>query len=108
VNWNPYPPLPLGAVRDLLGITRAMYRATVADDPRDVCRLQALEDIGRTLRAVLSARRAPPGTIAHLEAWTAAEHATRALGELVGESLELAPLVAATARRVSRGRQTMG
>jgi hypothetical protein len=85
VNWNPYPPLPLGAVRDLLGITRAMYRATVADDPRDVCRLQALEDIGRTLRAVLSARRAHGAPL-----------------------LELAPLVAATARRVSRGRQTMG
>lgn len=108
MNWNPYPPLPLGALRDLLGITRAMYRATVLDDPRDVCRLQALKDIGRTLRAVLAARRAPRGTNAHLEAWVAAERATKALGELVGESLELAPLIAATARRVSRGRQTMG
>ena len=108
MNWNPYPPLPLCAVRDLLGITRAMYRATVLDDPRNVCRLQVLEDIGRTLRAVLAAHGTPRGTIAHLEAWAAAERATQALGELVGESLKLAPLVAATARRVSRGRQTMG
>jgi hypothetical protein len=102
VTWNPYPPLPLAAVRDLLGIARAMYRATLADDPRDVVRLQALEDVGRTLQAVLGAGGAPPGTIPHVEAWTAAERATKALGELVMESTELAPLVAATARRISR------
>jgi hypothetical protein len=107
VTWNPYPPLPLGALRDLLGITRAMYRATLEHDPRDVVRLQALEDVGKTLRAVLRARRAPPGTTAQLEAWEAAERATRALGELVRDSMDLAPLVDATARRVSRGRQTM-
>jgi hypothetical protein len=108
VTWNPYPPLPLGALRDLLGITRALYRATVANDPRDVVRLQELEDIGKTLQAVLRAGRAHPGTIAHLEAWEAAERATKALGALVAQSMELAPLVEATARRVSRGRQTMG
>jgi hypothetical protein len=102
MTWNPYPPLPFAAVRDLLGITRAMYRATLADDPRDVVRLQALEDVGRTLKAVLGARGAPPGTIQHVEAWSAAERATKALGELVAESTELAPLIAVTARRVSR------
>jgi hypothetical protein len=102
VTWNPYPPLPVGAVRDLLGITRALYRATLADDPRDVARLQALEDIGRTLRAVLRAARSHPGTIPHVEAWTAAERATKAIGELVAESATLAPLIAATAKRISR------
>jgi len=108
VTWNPYPPLPLGALRDLLGITRALYRATLEEDPRDVIRLQALEDIGKGLRAALQARRAPRGTNAHLDAWAAAERATKALGELVRESMELTLLVEPTARRVSRGQQTMG
>jgi hypothetical protein len=102
VTWDPYPPLPIGALRDLLGITRALYRTTQLDDPRDARRLHALEDIGRTLRAVLRAAHARPGTIDHLNAWGAAERATRALGALVGESTPLAPVIAATARRVSR------
>lgn len=101
MNWNPYPPLPLGALRDLLGIARGLYRATLADDPRDVARLQALEDIGRTLRAALGAAGAHPGTIAHGEAWTAAQRATKALGALVADS-PLAPVVAATARCIRR------
>ncbi len=98
--------MPLGAVRDLLGITRALYRAALAEDPRDVDRLQALADIGRTLRAVLRAGSAYPGTITHLQAWAAAERATKALGELVEESMGLAPIIAATARRISRGRRS--
>jgi hypothetical protein len=48
-------------VRDLLGITRALYRTTLVDEPRDVGRLQALEEIGTTLRAVLRAAHAHPG-----------------------------------------------
>jgi len=102
VTWDPYPPLPIGALRDLLGITRALYRTTLVEDPRDASRLRALADIGRTLRAVLRAAHAQPGTIDHLNAWGAAERATRALGELVGESTPLAPVIAATARRISR------
>jgi hypothetical protein len=101
VTWDPYPPLPLAAVRDLHGVTRAMYRAERAQASPDASRLRALEDIGRTLRAVLRAGHAHPGTIVHGEAWTAAERATKALTELVGES-PLGPLVAATARLVSR------
>lgn len=108
MTWNPYPPLPVGALRDMLGITRALYRAALAEDPRDVSRLQALEDIGRTLRAVLRAARAHPGTMTHLEAWAAAERDTQAIGELVGESMALAPLIAATARYISRRHGSMG
>jgi hypothetical protein len=70
--------------------------------PADLSRLQALEDIGRTLRAVLVAANAPPGTIDHVEAWIAAERVIKALGELVSASAPLASLVAAVVRRISR------
>ena len=102
MTWNPYPPLPVGAVRDLLGITRALYRTALNGDPRDVAKLQALADIGGTLRAALRAAPAPPGTIDHFNAWAAAERATKALGELVGDETPLGPLIAATAQRFSR------
>ena len=102
VIWDPYPPLPLGAVRDLLGITRALYRTIAVNDPRDISRLRALEEIGRTFRAVLRAARAHPGTVDHLNAWGAAERATKALGELVEGSMPVAAVVAATARRIAR------
>jgi hypothetical protein len=102
VTWNPYPPLPLEPLRDLLGITRALYRATRRATPQDAGRLQALEDIGMTLRAVLRASSAHPGTIDHLNAWAAAERATQALEELVDDSMPLGPLIASTARRISR------
>lgn len=101
MTWNPYPPLPIAAVRDLLGITRALYRATLAADPHDG-RLAALANIGKSLRAVLGAARAHPGTNDHLEAWAAAERATKALTELVGESMRLGPVIATTARCISR------
>lgn len=101
MTWNPYPPLPLAAVRDLLGITRALYRATLAADPRDP-RLPALADIGKSLRAVLGAAGAHPGTNDHLEAWSRAERATKALTNLVDESIRLGPVIATTARCISR------
>ncbi len=102
MTWDPYPPLPLGAVRDLLGITRALYRAALMDEPRDAERLQALDRIGRMFQAVLGAAHAHRGTAPHVEAWAAAECATRALGDIVGESTLLGPVIAATARRLSR------
>jgi hypothetical protein len=106
--WNPYPPLPREAVRDLLGITRALYRVTLAEDPRDVVRLQRLADIGRELRAALQGSQGHPGTIQHQYAWEAAERATRALGELVGDATPLEPLVRATCARVKREPLKMG
>jgi hypothetical protein len=101
VTWNPYPRLPLGAVRDLLVITRALYRALLAANPNDA-RLLALTDIGNILKSVLAAARAHPGTSDHLSAWAAAEQASRALCALVDESIQLGPVIAATARRISR------
>jgi hypothetical protein len=100
--WQPYPPLPRETVRDLLGITRALYRAT---DPRDVVRLQALTEIGRDFRnALRESRGKHPGTLPHIEAWVAANRATRALGELVAadESQPLAPIVRAVVAKMAR------
>jgi hypothetical protein len=101
VTWNPYPPLPVGALTDLLGITRALYRATLDSEPRDSSRLQAIEVVGKDLRAALRLTHAPPGTIDHGTAWAAAERAARGLSGLV-EGVGLAPVVAATARLVTR------
>jgi hypothetical protein len=98
VSWNPYPTLPTGGLRDLLGITRAMYRLALAEEPHDVARLQALAEIGRGLRSALKGAHSHPGTIAHQTAWATADHALKALRELVSDSPPLAALVAATAR----------
>lgn len=97
--WNPYPPLPVEALRDLLGITRALYRAGRDDAPGDLERLRKLERVGKTLRAVLQASGAAPGTSTHVEAWAAAERAVRELREVAAEAL---PLVEAMARLVTR------
>ena len=88
MTWNPSP-LSSGALRDLLGITRALYRAATDEEPRDASRLAALEELGRTLQAVLRASRTHPGTIVHDQPRAAPERATRALLEFVGESMIL-------------------
>lgn len=96
-RWLHHPPLPRESVRDLLGIVRALYRAT---EPQDVVRLQILTDVGRDLRAALvGSRGTHPGTLKHIESWVAAERAVRRLGELVAadEAQPLAPLVRAVA-----------
>jgi hypothetical protein len=103
MRWQPYPPLPRETVRDLLGITRALYRATLAEDPRDVVRLQALAEIGKDLRnALADSRGTHPGTLKHIEAWVAAERAMKALGALIGEDLLLAPIVRSLTVRMVR------
>jgi hypothetical protein len=100
--WKPYPPLPRETVRDLLGITRALYRATLANDPRDVVRLQALVDIGNGFREALKKATGHPGTIPYQEGWAAANRATKALCALVDESTSLAPLLKATAQKLEQ------
>lgn len=51
--------LPRRVVRDLLGITRALYRAELAGGGNPV-RLQALVDIGGVLRTALELSRVEP------------------------------------------------
>jgi hypothetical protein len=86
---------PRGPVRDLLGITRALYRAELAAGG-DPVRLQQLVDVGGLLRRALDLSKGQPDTIGHRAAWMWAEQATAALGAFVGEQLPLAEVLRAT------------
>ena len=92
--------LPLEAVRDLLGVVRALYRAW-RDQGRPANELAHLETIGKDLRAALDlARRAPPPSLGHAAAWARAERATKALGQIVGDAECLAPAVRAVVAKL--------
>lgn len=91
--------LPLSALRDLIGICRALYAGWRTNGAGPV-ELDELSDIGRELSAALElARRTEPDTIGHRAAWSRAEAATQRLGHLVGALEALRPTIdAATAR----------
>lgn len=95
--------LPRGVVRDLLGITRALYRAELAAGGNPV-RLQALVDIGRMLRTALELSRVEPDTIGHRAAWGWAGKATTALGDFVAANESpLAAVLRASAEKLRTG-----
>ena len=97
--------LPRGVVRDLLGITRALYRAELALPPprADRLRLERLEEIGKLFRRALELSRGEPDTMGHRAAWSWAEQATQALGEFVGEDLPLGAVLRASAVKLVAG-----
>jgi hypothetical protein len=92
--------LPGQAVRDLVGIARAMYaarRREGAPEPE----LEELVAIGKKLKQALElARQSAPNTLGHRAAWTHAEEATARLVRLVGMATPAAVLVEAAAIRV--------
>jgi hypothetical protein len=93
-------PFPFGAARDLLGIARAMFRAS-----SDETRRERLKTIGHQLRLALQlARDSGPGTMGRRAAWSHAEQATAALGDLVADGATVEPLVRAAAGRFSGSR----
>lgn len=95
-------PFPFEPVRDLLGITRALYRAADGEPRRQA----ELQRIGLGLREALElARRSGEGTLGRRAAWTKAERATKALGALVADGCAVEPLVQATAICLARGRR---
>jgi hypothetical protein len=91
-------------VRDLLGITRVLYRAELALPPPRASRLRLdrLEEIGKQFGRALDLSRGDPDTMGHRAAWSWAEQATRALGEFVGEEMPLGPVLQAAAKRLRR------
>jgi hypothetical protein len=94
-------PFPFEAVRDLLGILRAMYSAEQARG-QSSRRLQSIRKLGRELRgAVDLALEHGPGTLGHAAAWARAERATAALGDLVDSTTPLAPTLDAARARVA-------
>jgi len=60
--------LPRGVVRDLLAVTRALYRAELAAGGNPV-RLQQPADVGAMPRSALELSRVQPDTIGHRAAW---------------------------------------
>jgi hypothetical protein len=95
---------PREIVRDLLGITRALYRAEFALPPprSNRLRLDHLEEIGKKFGRALDLSRGDPDTMGHRAAWSWAEQATQALGEFVGDEMQLGPVLQATAKRLRR------
>ena len=95
-------PLPLEAVRDLLGICRALFAARKREHaPKS--ELEELRDIGSALvKALELARRTQPDTVGHRSAWDRAEMATERLMRVVSATMAAGPLVEAAVVRVRR------
>ncbi len=95
-------PLPREAVRDLLGITRALYAAKKREGASEPD-LGELAEIGKMLaRSLELSRRTAPDTVGHRSAWTQAEDATNRLVRLIPSATRAAPLVEAAAIRFRR------
>ena len=95
-------PLPLDAVRDLLGIARAMYAARKREGMLDP--LPELEEIGKKLALALKLGRGETETIGHKAAWSHAEDATSRLMKLITIETRLAPTVEAAVIRIREAR----
>ena len=93
-------PFPFEAVRDLLGILRAMYAAAKLQGAGRR-RLLAIRLVGKELGAAVDlALEHEPGTLGHAAAWQRAERATSRLADLVDCTTPLEPTLEAAAQRV--------
>lgn len=90
------PPFPAEAVRDLLGIVRAMYAGVGDADP---VRRIALERVGRDLAKALELGTCTPGTVGARAAWHRAERAAAELGDLVSPTEGALAMVRASTER---------
>src|SRR5262249_32415453 len=89
------------AVRDLLGVVRAIYAWAKASGAGDA-ELARISRVGGELRRALDlASAARPGTLGHAAAWKRAEDATLRAGDLVDALTPAEPLVLAARVRVS-------
>jgi hypothetical protein len=101
VSPNRDKQVPLEALRDLIGVCRALFAAWKASGQGPI-ELQELEAIGRDLAAAFDlARKTKPNTLGHRAAWSKAEAATAQLGHLVGSLEPLRPTVAAATVRIT-------
>lgn len=94
-------PFPFEAVRDLLGVVRALWVwARSAGRQRDQDRLSR---VGNMLReASVLAVEHQPGTLGHAAAWEKAESAVEELGLVVDVLIPARPVVEAAGKRVLR------
>jgi hypothetical protein len=94
-------PFPAAAVRDLIGIVRAMYVAAkqAGAGKNEIARI---ERVGRDLSAALElAHRSGPNTIGYSAAWKRAEEAALRAGDLVDALTPAEPLLHAARSRIS-------
>ncbi len=91
-------PFPVDAVRDLLGVVRAIEAA--ATTPRGRARAAA---VAHELEVALVLAESGPDTVGERAAWARAEDACLAAGDLVGLTDDALSIVEAGCRRV-RGR----
>jgi hypothetical protein len=99
-------PLPLDAVRDLLGLVRSIYAAERARGAGRL-ELERVRRAGRLLADALDLGAAhAPGTVGHFAAWRKAEEGARAACELVDHRLGAERIVEAARGRV--GKSTAG
>jgi hypothetical protein len=100
-------PFPFEAVRDLLGILRALYAADKARGT-SARRLAAIRSVALELRRATDlALEHGPGTDGHAVAWQRAERATRRLIDLVDVTTPFEPILLAAGARV-RPREPRG
>jgi hypothetical protein len=93
-------PFPFEAVRDLIGILRALYAAERSAG-RGRRKTREVARVGRELRTAMElAFEHAPGTLGHAAAWARAERAAQALGGLVDATTPLSFTLDAAARRV--------
>lgn len=98
---------PFEAVRDLLGLVRAIYGAAKANGAGRV-ELDRIARVGNDLsQAIDLAVETRPGTLGHTAAWRRAEEATRRVADLVDAMTSAEPLVAAATARVAGARREL-
>jgi hypothetical protein len=94
-------PFPAAAVRDLVGIVRAMYVAAKLGGAGKN-ELTRIERVGRDLADALElASRSGPNTIGYSAAWKKAEDASRRACDLVDALTPAEPLVHAARSRIA-------
>src|SRR5690349_8533019 len=94
------PPFPFEAVRDLLGILRALYAADKARGAGER-RLAEIRRLALELRRATDlARDHEPGSEGHRAAWEKADRATLSLADLVDMTTPLEPMLVAAGERI--------
>lgn len=93
---TPHPTLPREAVRDLLGIARALYRVARGQASENAELLNELAAVGRMYRRALSVcARLEPGDPAYLDGVLLARRATRRFAKAVNLQMTVHSLLRA-------------
>ncbi len=92
-------PLPIEAIRDLLGIVRAVYEAEKRGGASKA-ELARIERVGRLLHNAVALAASAPGSVGHRAAWEQAEEGARRVADLVDTLTPAEPIVKAAMGRV--------